>query len=766
MNSQQREAINKIAGLILINALIFQEVLSKTEKDVKPLQDFQSDPDPIGKLHEHWRFILDKINYYPIFHIAWKLLGCLSSDKDVTNAIKNLIMIARRIVSWRAPLRHDLAGRIYHWLLTEAKYLGAYYTSIPAAFLLLKLALRPDAWPCDWSDIKEVRKFIVADLACGTGTLLMAAADVIADNYIRACVQKGQRPDLNALHNVLVHDALYGFDVLDAAIHLTASTLALRNPDIPINVTNLRSLPLGGPTRQLGSLEFLESPQMRISSLYTQPKRAVGKQEKKASSPTTVHIPEMDLCVMNPPFTRSVGGNRLFGNLPDSERKPMQKRLRNLVSQQGLSASITAGLGSVFIALADKHLEDQGRLALVLPRALLSGVAWEETRKLIEKNYHLEWLIVSHEPNHWNFSENTNLSEVLVVARKRKKEENSEIVSCVNLWRQPQNAIEALSVARSLIRGGSPPDIATGQGALNLTVGERKVGEALSVPWTWLRGRSWGLPCAFAQSDLTRTLFHLLEGKLYLPGEGIFPKRGRIKLCPLKKLGELGFDRRDIHDGFELAKGRTVYPAVWGHDSTKVGTMLSVPNAYLEPLSRPRTGRPLRQATALWQKSSRVLIAERLWLNTMVLASVRIAQKVLSNVWWPFLLNKTKANVDAAEKALVLWLNSTHGLMMLLGYREETRGAWIGFKKPVLEAMPVLDVSRLDAKTTSKLAQAFDSLASSSLRPFPEMANDPVRAAIDEAVANALGLPDFSILREMLSREPIICLTLDRLLPP
>lgn len=759
MNSQQREAINKIAGLILINALIFQEVLSRTEKNIKPLQDFQLDPDPIGRLNEHWKFILGKINYYPIFYIAHKLLGCLSADKSVTDAIRRLITTARRIVDWRASLRHDLAGRIYHRLLTEAKYLGAYYTSIPAAFLLLKLALRPDVWSWDWSDVKGLRKFVVADLACGTGTLLMTAADMVADNHIRACIQNRKTPNLDRLHDVLVHDVLYGFDVLDAAIHLTASTLALRSPDIPINVTNLRSLPLGGQTRQLGSLEFLESPQMRISSLYTQPERAVGKQEKKASSPTMVYIPKMDLCVMNPPFTRSVGGNRLFGNLSASEREPMQRRLRTLVSQQKLSASITAGLGSVFVALADRYLKDEGRLALVLPRALLSGVAWEETRDLISRHYHLEWLIVSHEPNHWNFSENTNLSEVLIVARKRASKREDEIVSCVNLWRQPRNAVEALSVARQLVKG-TLPDVSTDQGALDLVIGQGKVGEALSVPWEWLRQRAWGFPCAFAQSELARALFHLLDGKVYLPGQGIFPARGRLKLCPLRQIGDLGFDVRDIHDGFEVTSGGP-YFAFRGHDSERVTTLIQEPNQTLQALSQARKGRPLRRASDLWQKAGRVLIAERLWLNTVRLASVLVSRKVLGTEWWTLALKGAEAE---AEKALVLWLNSTLGLLLLLGHRQETRGAWIKFKKPVLEEMSVLNVPKLSERAKEKLADAFDNLKAKQLLPFPHMANDPTRAAIDKAVANALGLPDFSLLRELLAREPIVCLSLDHLL--
>ena len=103
---------------------------------------------------------------------------------------------------------------------------------------------------------------------------------------------------------------------------------------------------------------------------------------------------------------------------------------------------------------------------------------------------------------------------------------------------------------------------------------------------------------------------------------------------------------------------------------------------------------------------------------------------------------------------------------MLLGHREETQGPWVKFKKPVLGQMPVLDVLGIGVRATAKLAQTFDQLAEKALLPFSEMATDPVRAKIDEAVASALGLPDFSILRQLLAREPILCLSMDRLALP
>ena len=160
----------------------------------------------------------------------------------------------------------------------------------------------------------------------------------------------------------------------------------------------------------------------------------------------------------------------------------MQERLKRLVRRMQIPASITAGLGSVFVALADRYLQPGGRLALVLPRALLSGVAWGKTRDLIGSNYQIEYLIVSHEPDHWNFSENTNLSEVLVIATKCASEnDETDSTVCVNLWHNPRNSIESLAIARQLERGNSP-DVLDAQGTLELTIGETKVGEVVSIP--------------------------------------------------------------------------------------------------------------------------------------------------------------------------------------------------------------------------------------------------------------------------------------------
>ena len=754
---RQQAAVRRIAALIIANAMIFQEMLAECDERVLPLARLREEPVLIVVLGDHWRQIIEEINYYPIFHLACDLLGGLTANADVNRALDGMIGDALCIVRWRAALRHDLMGRVYHRLLEEAKPLGAFYTSIPAATLLLKLALEREAWDLEWQDPASLREFRIADLACGTGTLLVAAAEATADNYIRACVAEGVPPDMNAVWPGLIEETIWGFDVLPSALHLTASTLNLRAPQSPINSTNLFCLRLGGPEKRLGSLEFLEwdviTQNLALFGGEHGPQRITGQGERTVG----VRLPKLDLCVMNPPFTRSVGGNLLFGNLPEPERAAMQTRLKRIVRRKGLQASITAGLGSVFVALGDEKLKDDGTLALVLPRALVSGVAWGKTRDLLTSRYALDYLIVSHEPGHWNFSENTKLSEVLVVARRatNAKSRNAP-VKCVNLWRNPRSPIEALALARG-IQESQPEEITRGEGSCTVTAGGRAVGAVVSCQAAFMRDQPW-FGCAFAQTDLVRSLVYMLQGRLHLPGRGLC---GDLPVVPLRGIGELGPDRRDIHDGFSVSDTRTVYPALWGHAADEVLQMAQRPNRYLQALTQAQEGRHLRGASVLWKRAGHLLIAERLRFTTMRLSAVLCEEPVLSNVWWPFAC--TSGDVRVA-KALALWLNSTAGLTVLFGEREETEGPWVDFKKPTLFNMPVLNVAALGEDQLGHLAQVFDRVGSQTILPFPQMAEDPVRATLDEALAEVLDLPDLTVLREMLSREPVVCGTLDRLM--
>ena len=190
---------------------------------------------------------MGNINYVPIFQLGERVLNELPSGTNATSAVKALLGEAHAICRQQAALRHDLMGRIYHWLLHEAKYLGTYYTSVSAATLLLKIALAL-GWKQDFTTPRELADFKVGDLACGTGTLLMAAAQSLTDQYIRNRAANDMSltdRDISVLHQTLMQNVLHGYDILPTAVHLSASTLALLAPDVAFRNMNLYVMPIG-----------------------------------------------------------------------------------------------------------------------------------------------------------------------------------------------------------------------------------------------------------------------------------------------------------------------------------------------------------------------------------------------------------------------------------------------------------------------------------------------------------------------------------------
>ena len=109
-------------------------------------------------------------------------------------------------------------------------------------------------------------------------------------------------------------------------------------------------------------------------------------------------------------------------------------------------------------------------------------------------------------------------------------------------------------------------------------------------------------------------------------------------------------------------------------------------------------------------------------------------------------------------KALCLYLNSTPGLLSLLGERDNRAPSYPSFSLDTLRSVPVPDFTALGDAEREMLSSWFDWLQHETLQPFPQMAEDPVRAQIDDVVVQALGLDAewVAIIRRELSREPSV----------
>ena len=299
---------------------------------------------------------------------------------------------------------------------------------------------------------------------------------------------------------------------------------------------------------------------------------------------------------------------------------------RRLKSRQ---ATATAGLGAAFVAAAAPKLRPgEGRLALVLPATVCTGPSWAQTRSLIERDFSLDFVISSHDPLRWNFSDSTDLSEALLVATRRSHGDDSveRHTIFVNLWQNPDGVLDAHRVAQAITT--TTPATFESTGTALLEVDGRHVGEMVSVPESTFAGKKWP-GVQFARADLIRSAFRLLDdGDIRVPGE---ESSSKVTLCRLGELGQVGPDRRRLVDGFDRTSSVTAYPLVAGHDTKQRKSLTCIHDAYLSPLAKPRGGQRPGYGEHLWQQSSRLLVSERLRLDTTRVVAMRSDTRVLSN---------------------------------------------------------------------------------------------------------------------------------------
>jgi hypothetical protein len=119
--------VSRIASLTLVNAMIFHQILAQRDSRVQSLARTILKPHVAEALADVWRVILEDIDYIPIFSLAREIVVELTGTPGLDDALQQLAASAMRMTGRQASTRHDLMGRIYHRLLADEKYFGAFY---------------------------------------------------------------------------------------------------------------------------------------------------------------------------------------------------------------------------------------------------------------------------------------------------------------------------------------------------------------------------------------------------------------------------------------------------------------------------------------------------------------------------------------------------------------------------------------------------------------------------------------------------------------
>ena len=747
LNQRAGEQTNRMAMTIVANALTFHSTIAGTH-DIPSVARLRADTSGSLQLAmlDAWRRILEDINYWPIFKVASDLLAPVRAP-TANRILEALISAADRLADLGVTTRHDLSGRMFQNLIVDRKFLATFYTLPTSAALLAELAV--ERMPADWSALGAYPDLRIADLSCGTGTLLSAAYHAVLSRYRHA------GGDDSEVHRRMIERAVVAADIMPAAAHLCASQLSSVHPTVAFDNTRVYTMAYGigaGEERHggaaIGSLDLIPAEQV-LSLFATGQRQARGARGDVEIRDIELAHESVDLVIMNPPFTRPT--NHEVADVPvpsfagfrttDDEQRAMSTRLARIrQALDGPAGHGNAGLASNFVDLAHAKVKPGGTVAFVLPIAAVQGASWRPARQLLAERYRDPAVIAIAAAGNTEraFSADTGMAEALVVAtRKAQEDAPGPDALFVNLRRRPSSLLEAAELARSVAR--LPEDSASG----HIRAGSQELGSYIRAPL------HEGGCAALRESALADLMFALRSGALKLPR---YRAEHPVPITSLGALGRRGLLHRDIgnrNDGrppfrgpFRIRpiQGIASYPMLWSHDAGRERCLVVEPDS--EGEVRPGCEDRAKEA---WQTAGELHFTLDFQLNSQSLAACLTPEPSLGGRAWP----NFRPHREEWQDLLALWANCTLGLMSFW---------WAGSRqqqgRSVLTISGLPDVMAIDPRgfAAGELAQAREMarrFSGTPLLPANEAYRDAARRNLDRAVlVDLLGLPE-EVLRPL-----------------
>jgi len=714
--SDNEEESCKTAALLIANACIMHKRLDETGNlsGVDKIERANTD-NPAKILHQAWRAILRR-DYAPIFHDATalleRLMERLPANKSIAKAIHTLIQCAISNATTLNEIGFDHAGPLYHKVLGSAQSDGAFYTKNLSAYLLAGLAF--DRGFADWSDATCVAALRIADPACGTGTLLMAALNIIKKRAAEA--QKLDDDGKQKLHKQLVENVMYGFDINGYSVQLAACNLTIGAPKTDyarMNLTALQHGPVqdkdGGRLDEVrhGALELLLED--NLLGVRQPPPPLYG--ENPVRETQELRMPEnFDVVIYNPPFTdTSLQG----GRFNKETKKAMRERLlyvkgRVEKSDPESARAITKGsVGSYFTPLTKRLLTADGTLATVAPATFCISENARAQRQYIAANFHVEMVVTSHDPKVVSFSENTSIHECLVIARRGGKRDAP--TRFIQLARYPRNVTEADALLAAIESGDA------GELYAETFWDAAKVRAGDWTPVQWFNPALAKLAGEIANYD---------------------------KLIGAENYSFEPHDRR-VRDAFihERNDNGNIFCTI---AEDVMQTIVAVPETEATPKPRKE-----KYAAHLWRKADHVLVASRFRTTSTRLLAVYSETAALGSAFRPVGVQDKQT-----AKAFAAFLNSSFGAVQLLNRRTKIL-TYPQFETGHMKSLSLPDPARADF---APLLKAFNAVKNKHLKRLAECTTDPARKILDHAAARAIGIDPAQTdqWREWLAAEPTI----------
>lgn len=728
------ETAKRAAAYLLLNQIVFYRILQQPGKF--PLLRAEAIESP-GDLKRNYFDQVLKVDYQAIFALDVATL----LPRKATDQIRGMV----RIINELQPeqFTRDLLGNIFHSLipLEVRKPVAAYYTNPVAARLLGRLSI-------------ESSTDTVADLACGSGTLLMAA-------YDRKAELLGHQLSAPEHQRFLEHD-ITGTDIMPFAAHLAVVQLALRNPSfltdkVRVAVYDSTVLKPGAKIRPIETV--LPGGQTYLDQ-FANGTREAEKVRKGAVSGTGTGagfvLHKVDVAIMNPPFTRKQ-------HVTTEHRALLTERFKDYEKY----TSGEQNFFGYFITLGDRFLKEGGRLAMVLPATILRQLSSKGVRTLLGERYEVEYIIQSG--LRLAFSESTDFREILLIARKGiPPGERGQCVMATLSARPELGSLDTLSRTLKGLRS-TPESPGLREDAARLGIRFNCVSQSSlqgGGPWKqFLPGETlegWSLPSSPFLVPLNELTTEVVQGIRFNEVEDFVRPRNTLLTRPREANVRMNWAVIEETDEFIVAK------------SKRTGVTVRVPRAVVRPTTRSVAGMSTIEFTtpfdyivvgrfpgdtAFWDDPDPdKILAKRLPHLATREASLLLGGR--NNVGldgtgthflafvsarpvpptWSFWSVRGLRLDDA--RLLALWWNSSFNLVQLIENRAEVQGAYMSWLKTDILRLRVPNLPKLSPKSRAGLLKLYEELATT---PFPNLLSQlksapAERLRLDLTLSHELGL--------------------------
>ena len=731
--------------VLWLNALLTQQQLQfQGVCGIPPVRTVSGvRPDPSEQVGV-WRRII-RINRRSIFEPAVKALAACGvlNRAGTTEALRRLIEAVGVIEDADLGQHISVGAELFPKLASDRKESAAFYTQPPTAELLAGLTIRrSDKSDPEWAGSDLLRQSIIADLACGTGTLLKAG-------YLRVQALHewagGTEDSVAELHRGALELGLRGTDISPIAAYLTFSVLANIGKQEEYGNTQIGCVSVGGVSGQTGALEYLDgSVAEDLSGLSY---GTAGRVEYRESSVEVLHG-SADWILMNPPYSRTRGGQSAFEltSLTEQDRKRCQKRWSYLVKNE--PAQLRAGMAASFLVLAkQKAKRGTGRLGLVLPLTCAFADTWTETRRMVESEFTDIVLIATASgasDRRVGFSTDTGMEEMLLVATRRKSpQEESQaaraVLHCVTLYEACTRNGEAGEVARAIqqaqaqcLAANTTHPVAVGNSEIGCITAIHASGRGL--PWNMVGVTHGGL--ALAADLLTRGVLDHIVGTPIPLGlemgtiEEIFDVGPTHHLLGHPK-GASPIGAFEFHPVTSKIDAMGADRALWKADSKEQRSLRVLPTHKGQP---PPDGGSTERREEMRATAGKLFYARNLRWTSQALMAGTTARSTLGGRAWTVLRHK-----DArVRKAFALWWNSTLGMVVHWTQGQRTQNGRSTTQIGALRKIPCPRLDKLSDAALKVAVRRFETLAQAKLLPARDAVKDPMRRQIDAAVAEML----------------------------